>query len=141
MRTQVAWTPVVSTTLPDGTQLADVAQRPQPRVTSPRVFEEYNAAAGTPAAGGARPADTVPEEASIVPATSGYLGVENQLYRVEVHTGGTVAASKPTFKWSRENGSVEFRIVDIDDAEKKRQPRPGRERNRRLPRARRTHRA
>jgi hypothetical protein len=47
-----------------------------------------------------------------VPATSGYLGVENQLYRVEVHTGGTVRADgAPTFNWSRENGSVEFRIV------------------------------
>ena len=35
---------------------------------------------------------------------AGYRGLENQLYRVEVHQGGT--ESKATFKWSRENGSV-----------------------------------
>jgi hypothetical protein len=61
-----------------------------------------------------------------------YRGPENQLYRVEIHTGG-IAGSKtvgangsrpqadknnssastggPTFKWSRENGSVVFPIV------------------------------
>jgi Family of unknown function (DUF6519) len=33
-----------------------------------------------------------------------YRGPENQLYRVEVHRGGD--ASKATFKWSRDNGSV-----------------------------------
>jgi len=119
VRTQVAWVPVVSTTLPDGTQLADMTQNDLTPEHISGVIEEYNAD------GRARPLlaahvqrDTVPGDASIVPATSGYLGVENQLYRVEVHAGGTAAASKPTFKWSRENGSVEFRIVDIDDAEK-----------------------
>ena len=119
VRTQVAWVPVVSTTLPDGTQLADMTQNDLTPEHISGVIEEYNAD------GRARPLlaahvqqDTVPGDASIVPATSGYLGVENQLYRVEVHAGGTAAASKPTFKWSRENGSVEFRIMDIDDAEK-----------------------
>jgi hypothetical protein len=61
-----------------------------------------------------------------------YRGPENQLYRVEIHTGGTVAAAPappnadappapnpgtaagpPTFKWSRENGSVVFPITRI----------------------------
>jgi hypothetical protein len=37
-----------------------------------------------------------------------YTG-ENQLYRVEIHKGGTVAEGA-TFKWSRENGSVVFPI-------------------------------
>jgi hypothetical protein len=36
--------------------------------------------------------------------SAGYQGLENQLYRVEIHTGGTLDAA--TFKWSRENGSV-----------------------------------
>ncbi|MEE9465457.1 MAG: DUF6519 domain-containing protein, partial [Candidatus Neomarinimicrobiota bacterium] len=39
----------------------------------------------------------------------GYQGPENQLYRVEIHTGGEVgngSGETPTFKWSRENGSV-----------------------------------
>jgi Family of unknown function (DUF6519) len=44
-----------------------------------------------------------------------YRGVENQLYRVEIHRGGTVVKpgdaagdkdSGVTFKWSRDNGSV-----------------------------------
>lgn len=45
-----------------------------------------------------------------VPATAGYRSLENQLYRVEIHKGGSgdaVAASgTATFKWSRDNGSV-----------------------------------
>ncbi len=36
--------------------------------------------------------------------SAGYQGLENQLYRVEIHQGGTIATA--TFKWSRENGSV-----------------------------------
>lgn len=39
---------------------------------------------------------------------SRYRGAENQLYRVEIHTGGRVNDSnrKPTFKWSRDNSAV-----------------------------------
>jgi hypothetical protein len=37
-----------------------------------------------------------------------YRGLENQLYRVEIHTGGK--AGEATFKWSRENGSVTFAV-------------------------------
>lgn len=52
---------------------------------------------------------------------SRYRGAENQLYRVEIHTGntddfGNVDNEKritPTFKWSRENGSVVFPIISI----------------------------
>lgn len=40
-----------------------------------------------------------------------YRGLENQLYRVEVHRGGT--AAEATFKWSRENGSVLTRIIAV----------------------------
>jgi hypothetical protein len=48
---------------------------------------------------------------------SRYRGPENQLYRVEVHRGGTAgkdAAASATFKWSRENGSVIFPIGAIE---------------------------
>jgi hypothetical protein len=38
-----------------------------------------------------------------------YRGAENQLYRVEIHNGGT-AGKGATVKWSRENGSVVFPI-------------------------------
>ena len=41
--------------------------------------------------------------------SAGYQGLENQLYRVEIHQGGTLAAA--TFKWSRENGSVVTQVT------------------------------
>ena len=43
---------------------------------------------------------------------AGYRGLENQLYRVEVHTGGP--AHLATFKWSRENASVETTIQNFN---------------------------
>jgi hypothetical protein len=49
----------------------------------------------------------------IINADARYRGAENQLYRVEIHQGGK--AGQATFKWSRENGSVVFPIVDIAD--------------------------
>jgi hypothetical protein len=49
-----------------------------------------------------------PEAAStdpcIVPPSAGFRGLQNQLYRVEIHQGGALGAA--TFKWSRDNGSV-----------------------------------
>ena len=76
----------------------------------------------------------------IIPPDANYHGEENQLYRVEIHSPGTLAQATPqtpgnrtggkitkpaagsapaastltvvpTFKWSRENGSVTFPIV------------------------------
>jgi photosystem II stability/assembly factor-like uncharacterized protein len=44
-----------------------------------------------------------------IAATAGFRRLENQLYRVEVHNGG----ASPTFKWSRENGSVAYAVVGI----------------------------
>lgn len=41
-------------------------------------------------------------------APDGYLGTENQLYRVEIHDGGSLGEA--TFKWSRHNGSVLFPV-------------------------------
>lgn len=45
----------------------------------------------------------VPDDPCILPPDARYRGAENQLYRVEVHTGGTAATA--TFKWARDNGS------------------------------------
>ena len=50
---------------------------------------------------------------SAAPAAWGYRGVENQLYRVEVHRDG--GAHEATFKWSRDNGSVEFALQAITE--------------------------
>jgi Family of unknown function (DUF6519) len=56
----------------------------------------------------------------IVPPAAGYRRLENQLYRVEVHHGSDTGA--PTFKWSRDNGTVVTTIrkisgkeIDVDD--------------------------
>ena len=58
-----------------------------------------------------------PEETStdpcIVPASAGFRGLQNQLYRVEIHAGG--ALNTATFKWSRDNGSVVFAITEFLD--------------------------
>ena len=47
-----------------------------------------------------------------LPATGGYRGLENQLYRVEIHDAGTAGAGA-TFKWSRENASVGSAIASF----------------------------
>jgi hypothetical protein len=53
-----------------------------------------------------------------------YRGVENQLYRVEIHSAGEIGPDlaspptlPPTFKWSRDNGSVVFPIEQRNGAE------------------------
>ncbi|WP_213803542.1 DUF6519 domain-containing protein [Granulicella sp. dw_53] len=43
--------------------------------------------------------------------SAGFRGLENQLYRIEIHHGGT--GSQATFKWSRENGSVVTAVTDV----------------------------
>ena len=45
-----------------------------------------------------------------IAADARYRGMENQLYRVEIHQGGP--AGTASFKWSRENGSVVFPVTD-----------------------------
>jgi hypothetical protein len=53
----------------------------------------------------------------ILSPTGGYRGLENHLYRVEIHTAGTVGGATPaTFKWSRDNGTVVSSISAISAA-------------------------
>jgi hypothetical protein len=40
-----------------------------------------------------------------------YRGLENQLYRIEIHDGGTAGGA--TFKWSRDNGCVVFPLESL----------------------------
>ena len=55
----------------------------------------------------------------IIPASAGYRGLENQLYRVEIHKGGVLddPNNVPTFKWSRDNGTVVTSIDKISGQE------------------------
>ncbi|SOD67368.1 hypothetical protein SAMN06297387_13033 [Streptomyces zhaozhouensis] len=52
------------------------------------------------------------EDPCLVGPDARFRGLENQLYRVEVHRGGP--AGEATFKWSRENGSVTFPVDEVD---------------------------
>jgi hypothetical protein len=47
-------------------------------------------------------------------AAAGYQGIENQLYRIEIHEGGDETTA--TFKVSRENGSVVSAVTGISGA-------------------------
>ncbi|MGW2250040.1 DUF6519 domain-containing protein [Kitasatospora sp. NPDC001660] len=70
----------------------------------------------------------VPQDRCELPPDSRFRGPENQLYRIEVHTGGPAwpAATTPksrrgflpgaTFTWSRENASVVFPITALHGA-------------------------
>jgi hypothetical protein len=72
-----------------------------------RKWAEKAAAPGARlAARSERPAHA--DDPCLVKPDARYRGPENQLYRVEVHEGGT--AEDATFKWSRENGSVVFAV-------------------------------
>ena len=52
------------------------------------------------------------QEPCLMPPSAGYQGLENQLYRVEVHAGG--GRDQASFKWSRENASVETAILKVE---------------------------
>lgn len=51
------------------------------------------------------------ENMCLVPTEGGYRALENRLYRVEVHTGGSFDIAK--FKWSRHNASIETAVYQI----------------------------
>jgi hypothetical protein len=67
-----------------------------------------------PSAGriGARAVGPVaPTDPCILPDQGGYRGIENRLYRVEIHTAGDAATAR--WKWSRENASIVSRVTGI----------------------------
>ena len=58
-------------------------------------------------------AQSAPSNPCALPPSAGYQGLENQLYRVEVQKGGP--RDEATFKWSRENGSIQTSIEKVAD--------------------------
>jgi hypothetical protein len=54
-------------------------------------------------------ADT--DDPCALPPAGGYRGLENQTYRVQVHTGGQPGTA--TFTWSRDNASVVEPVVEV----------------------------
>jgi hypothetical protein len=69
--------------------------------------------------------NSMPSGPCCLTSGTGYTGQENQLYRVEIHQSGVPAAAPApsplpgttaTFKWSRENGSVQTGVTAIASA-------------------------
>ena len=56
--------------------------------------------------------DATSDEPCIIATGGGYRGLENQLYRIEIHTAGDLNSA--TFKWSRDNGSVVYAIENFE---------------------------
>ncbi len=54
---------------------------------------------------------TDPTDPCLIGEGGGYRGLENRLYRVEIHEGGDLGIA--TFKWSRDNGSVAYEIEEF----------------------------
>lgn len=61
----------------------------------------------------ARTGPAGPEDPCILQQGAGYHGLDNRLYRVEIHRPGKTGAA--TFKWSRDNGCVVCAVQKIED--------------------------
>jgi hypothetical protein len=60
---------------------------------------------------GARALPTAPPTGPCeLPPDAGYRGLENQLYRVEIHDDGSIGPLR--YKWSRNNGFLETRVLN-----------------------------
>lgn len=60
------------------------------------------------------------DDPCLAPAAAEFRGLENHLYRIEIHRGGKTGAGEDgaRFKWSRENASIATRVTAINAAEK-----------------------
>jgi len=64
-----------------------------------------NLAAPNPARMSARSAGvSAPDDPCLIAPGAGYRGIENRLYRIEIHEGGAFGTAN--FKWSRDNGAL-----------------------------------
>lgn len=103
IRTQVVWAPVV---LPGQQFWTDNTKTPIDYDGVDKLFVNMN---------------NPPSRPTLKATTiQGYSGLENQLYRIEIHQGNAdTPKANPTFKWSRDNGSVEFGIDQTAQAQEK----------------------
>jgi Family of unknown function (DUF6519) len=127
-RGMVVWQVRVTNNMPDGNGGSVAIQSPPPSDFVQTIDSNWQAAdpsqswvsmlesphRGSLKARGSEASkqDTTP---CIISPESRYRGAENQLYRVEIHNGGSVDDTKQpaSFKWSRENGSVIFPISNL----------------------------
>lgn len=88
----------------------------------PEIIRPSDGRLSTGAVGGASETDPC-----LIPPTGGYRGLENRLYRVEIHDGGI--SGKATFKWSRDNASIATSVTAIPALDKLTVARIGRDAN------------
>jgi Family of unknown function (DUF6519) len=100
VRTKLVWQVKLALAEPRGNDLPTCAS----------VGDGWRPANPNPGRLAARTGAPKPDELPcILPPQSGYRRLENQLYRVEIHTAGGFGTA--TYKWSRENGSVVVSVV------------------------------
>jgi Family of unknown function (DUF6519)/Right handed beta helix region len=104
-RLQTVWQVKVLADVGDVTCATDDADIPNwPEIIQPSGARLSTSTGGLPE----------PPNPCQVPPGAGYLGLENQLYRIEIHTPGP--AGTATFKWSRDNATVATRVTHINAA-------------------------
>lgn len=54
-----------------------------------------------------------PDDPCVLPPANGYRGLENRLYRIDIHDGGPLGTAR--FKWSRDNGSIVSPVRQMAD--------------------------
>lgn len=85
-------------------------------VTPPATWTTLTAASTARLTAATAPVAPAPGPCVINPA-GGFTGLENRLYRVEVHRAGTLGGGggspQASFKWSRDNASLAARVLSI----------------------------
>jgi hypothetical protein len=110
-RGQVVWQVLTATTIPGTTKRVSNNNSPE---AVRKVWVGQPAKTVAIMAKGKQPSPQDSDPCITSPAAR-YRRAENQLYRVEIHTGGP--AGTATFKWSRDNGSVLFPVSDMSGNE------------------------
>jgi hypothetical protein len=84
----------------------EAGDEPDPEVSCAGLLEPLRNVEFAPMRARLEPVEAE-EDPCVLPPESRYRGLENHLYRIEIHRGSDNAEGNPaTFKWSRENGSV-----------------------------------
>ena len=112
--------PSASTRRRDANGLAgqDSRRTSAPTRVAARRLEAWNALVAPSAGRLSSAAVGVPTNTDpcLIPPSGGYRGLDNRLYRVEIHDGG--ASGTATFKWSRDNASVATNVTAITALDK-----------------------
>lgn len=104
-RAKLVWQVRVEAKLPDGSDIPAASTPADILKQWPKWVKTWNGQAACQLKVRLKPGQAYTDPCTISP-DSMYRGQENQLYRVEIHAGGTLKDGHPSFKWSRDNGSI-----------------------------------